>query len=338
MMSRGDGPPSAEQLHVMADAGIITQEELSDGLSYLEAWESGDAETRQMLNDKYGDDSMHEDGPPSTEQLYAMADAGIISPDQLTTMMVDMKAWETGDESTRAALMDKYGGEYEDSFEYDQFGDYEHFEGDFHYDGYDGSYYDSYYDPYYNEYGSLEDHNVYYLYTDPSTESAQDSADTSTTIANGITTRAQITSTETGQGQFHFSKSASFYQTHDNFGTEFSTAKQGTVSVRLNVNFDFGSKSFGGGDSKISINTIGGGGSISAVSFFTSTIGFNPAGGIEASYSPTGTNSDIINKFTFFNSEGIIANKLNVAIDYDGSQGKGFGDVIGASRKSGSLP
>lgn len=50
-------------------------------------------------------------GPPSDQQLKAMADAGTISPEKLAQMQKDKAAWESGDQTTREAMMQKYAGE-----------------------------------------------------------------------------------------------------------------------------------------------------------------------------------------------------------------------------------
>jgi len=48
--------------------------------------------------------------PPTTEQLQAMADAGLITEAELGEMLADLEAWESGDPEVRAALEAKYGG------------------------------------------------------------------------------------------------------------------------------------------------------------------------------------------------------------------------------------
>lgn len=70
-------------------------------------WSGGGMSFSDMVQAGPGDEMQ---GPPTAEHLQQMASEGQISQEQFGQMMADLEAWTNGDDATRAALMEQYGG------------------------------------------------------------------------------------------------------------------------------------------------------------------------------------------------------------------------------------
>lgn len=232
----------------------------------------------------YGPDGYPE--PPTAEQLHAMAEAGELTQPQLVEMLADLEAWKMGDAETRAALMEKYGGDHQS---------------------------DPYYDPYFDQ------------VTYESTLAAQDAADAAASVANGIATKTQLTSIQTGQ--FHYTATGAFTQTRLG-GSQANLA--GSMTAILNI--DFGSRTIGGGGSQLSVNTTGAGGNINA-SMAIAAQSFSAGSGDLATYSQT--SGSLTGSFEIKNSDGIIGATARVGATYDSGTDQGTGSIDNIARSSG---
>jgi hypothetical protein len=125
-------PPAAPADERPADRAMGSEAQADDQAGQR----SHEAPAMMMRSGRDGgaDHDMEHTGPPTAAELHAMADAGHITPEQLTEMLADMEAWHSGDESTRQALMAKYGSHEGESHE--GAASYESFEGAF--DGVEG--------------------------------------------------------------------------------------------------------------------------------------------------------------------------------------------------------
>lgn len=251
--------------------------------------------------------------PPTVEQLHAMADAGLITPEQLTQMLTDREAWEGGDEATQEALMEKYGAD--DPATYEPSTD-------------DSAVFDpSMYE--YHEYEYFDPTAMFEPYNETSTTAAQETANASAMVADGIATKTQLSSIETGQ--FHYYATAPFVQ-DTKLGLPVNYA--GQMEVVLNI--DFGSKTIGGGGSRLSVNTQSFGGNI-LQNMFIGGISFNSGGGDLAMYEQSAGN--LTGQFAIKNSGGIIGNVAGVhAVYNDGGLNHAEGMVNNIPRYDGLEP
>jgi hypothetical protein len=244
--------------------------------------------------------------------LEEMAAAGYITQEQLGEMLSDLEAWESGDESTRAALMEKYSSTH-------------------HIDDYPSSfkeYQTSDYDTTNHTYYNYEYANYLQGLEKTSNTAAQDSATNSSTVADGIATRTQLAQVQTGQ--FYYTTSGTFTQTMKN-GVTSNIA--GTMNVTLNI--DFGSRTIGGGGSQLSVNTSSYGGDISSgMSIGSQSFDSTASNTSLATY--TKTNGNLTGEFSIKNSGGVIGQTMDATATYDNGSDVGSGTVTDVSRTSGT--
>jgi hypothetical protein len=229
-----------------------------------------------------GSEDSGEMHPPTIDQLEEMRDSGAITEEQFVEMAADLEAWNTGDEATRAALMEKYGGW--DDHEY-----------------------------------SYEDYYSYLMgFVDESHTAAQDAADYTASVTDGITTAAQLAQVQTGS--FSYSGSGAFTQTKkDGLPVNYV----GTMNVLLEI--DFGSRTIGGGGSNLGVTTITAGGDISSGMAIPS-MSLDAVGGSGlAEYTHSGGN--LTGTFTLNNTGGVIAGSLDAEATYNNGLDVGSGKI-----------
>ncbi|MBI4342737.1 MAG: FecR domain-containing protein [Candidatus Omnitrophica bacterium] len=272
--------------------------------------------------------------PPSPEMLQTMLDSGQITPEQFTEMTADMATWNSGDETTRAALMEKYDGQHEGEYqppgEFTEYGDYQ----PDHYGDYTQMFdpnhqtYDPMYDPQYATfYDTYGDFNTvtdpdYYAYIDYLNNQTTTAAQTSTTIANGVATKAQLATVQTGK--FQYVANGGFRQTmKDGVATNIP----GQMNVTLLI--DFGSRTIGGNSSNLEVSTTANGGNISA----TMGLGarsFDSGSGDLAIYQYTSGN--LTGDLAIKNSGGVIGGAMDAKATFDGTLNKGEGTILDIPR------
>ena len=154
---------------------------------------------------------------------------------------------------------------------------------------------------------------------DASTESTQQAANADA-IADGISTLEQLRTVETGT--FHFPLSGGvFTQTVKNGST---VSLSGTISG--NVDLDFGARTFGGGNSSVTVESSSGGGDISTTQTFESQ-SFSSGSG-SAAFSDIG--GGLTATFTLNNSGGSAGKTATVSGSFDNG-------LTGSSRDTGSI-
>ena len=342
-----DGPPSAAELHEMYEAGEITEAQLNEMLTDMEAWESGDPEVRAQLMAKYsghdGEDGGYYD--PETG-MYHDPDGGYYDPETNTyydadgnthdpgTMMHDMDGGyydpETGTyqdpdggyyDPATGTYHDPDGGYFDPStgMYYDPDGGHFDSSAGIYYEP-DGGYFDPstgmYYDSHTNEYYAYDPYyDPYYDDHDDATYS-QDAADAASRVGDGIATWDQLRTFPTGTGYYQGTGAlGSFVQTI--MGGTTNLDIQGRMSVRLEVNF--GNRTVGGGGSAsfLKVNTVGPegawGGNIQQT-MNIDLVDFTALGG-DASW--TQGTSNLTGTFTIENVGGRVADVLDVDATYD---------------------
>jgi hypothetical protein len=301
--------------------------------------------------------------PPSEAQLQAMYAAGEITEDELDTMMADMQAWQNGDEATRAELDAKYADStHSGPNPHNNYfgpttnstatppGTYSpeaYQNNSYNYSGTpNNTFYTPMEAPYAPPTAPLDPTTTYYTpdstYPDPfvsfdpnpyfnsSTQDAQASANNSGQILDGISTKEQLTSVQTGQ--FHFLGSGAFTQTQKaNTTADIS----GTMTVRLNI--DFGARTFGGSGSKVTFDTTPNGGSINQNVGIPSQ-GFGSGTG-SAVYDLTNSTGTTNTHIVFENRGGLIGTQADVSVTYNNSStgDVGSGAVNDISRQPGNI-
>ncbi len=159
---------------------------------------------------------------------------------------------------------------------------------------------------------------------DESNQAAQDAADESNVVADGISTKDQLRTIDTGQ--FHFTSSGSFTQTKK---TGSPSNIVGTISG--SVDLDFGARTIGGGNSKVTIDTSSAGGNI----LRTETIEAQSfaSGSGNAVFTDTSSDSLVTGSITLNNSGGVVGKTANLSATFDntGHTSPGFEDVGSSS-------
>ncbi len=160
---------------------------------------------------------------------------------------------------------------------------------------------------------------------DTTTQSAQAAADTSTTVADGIATKDQLRTIETGQ--FYYDFSGVFTQT-----TKDASPSNVAGTFTAQVNIDFGARTVGGGNSGATFAA----GDIEKSATFESQ-GFSSGTG-NATFTDTGGGTTLT--FTVNNSDGTIGKTADINIVYNpnltgSSDDRGSGSQTGVTRTTG---
>jgi hypothetical protein len=160
---------------------------------------------------------------------------------------------------------------------------------------------------------------------DETNKSAQTAADTTNTVADGISTLDQLRTIETGQ--FNFTKTGTFTQTKKD-GSPVN--KVGTATVKVDV--DFGARTYGGGNSKTTLDTSTAGGNISGT-FVIESQPFSTGSG-NAVFTDIESSTTVTT--TFKNSGGTVGNRADFEITYDdGGSNRANGTLSDVARSSG---
>ncbi|MBI4597821.1 MAG: FecR domain-containing protein [Candidatus Omnitrophica bacterium] len=155
---------------------------------------------------------------------------------------------------------------------------------------------------------------------DESTTSATQVASQSVAIADGISTKDQLRTIETGVFSYqHTGAVGSFVQTRDS-GSAVNI--QGTVTVKVDI--DFGARTIGGGNSSLTVDTSSFLGSI----FKSETIeaqSFNSGSG-NATFTDTSSDGVLTGTLTLNNSGGVVAATATGEATYDS-----LGSTVGST-------
>jgi len=167
------------------------------------------------------------------------------------------------------------------------------------------------------------------------TKSAQDAADETTQVADGIATKDQLRTIETGQFHFDFD-GGSFVQTIDNGQ---SVSIQGEINMDLDL--DFGARTIGGGNSDIAVNTSSFGGDIFKDELIEAQ-SFNSGSG-NAVFTDTSSDGQLIATLTLNNSGGTVALTATGEATFDNglsgtSRDVGSASAITVTRTAGLAP
>jgi len=246
--------------------------------------------------------------PPSETDLVSLYEAGEITQNQLNEMLADREAWFSGNDEMKQALMEKYGsGGSMASLE----------PGMDTYDLYSTTSYQSF-DPYATIDSTYE----------TTTTASQDTLNTTGEILDGIASKAELASVQTGQ--FHYAGTGAFTQTYYAGSPVFLP---GVTNVSMNI--DFGARTIGGGSSFVQVNSTGGGGNIVSSMPITAR-DFNSGSDSFARYNQTNSTGDLHAHIEILNAGGIIGQSANVNVLYDDGLGnKGDGGVLDIQRQPG---
>lgn len=146
-------------------------------------------------------------------------------------------------------------------------------------------------------------------------------------IADGITRLTELSRITTGT--YHYSGSGAFVQTMRSDIT--STAYLGTVMTSINI--DFGSRTIGGGNSYVDIDTTSGGGNIQTGQVSLDAVSFDSGASPYAIFTPS-VGSEVTATVTLMNANGTIAQNAITTVYYDDhattSRNQGSGSTTGS--------
>ncbi len=160
----------------------------------------------------------------------------------------------------------------------------------------------------------------------PLNQAAQDAANQTQQVANGLAKLDQLRSIQTGIFHFHVNHPLRFHQL---------TPVDRVGLMEANIDINFGARTIGGGNSKVLVRTIGASCidqtiNIASQSFAT--------GNQDAVFSQT--TSSLTATIEIRNADGAIGNRMRLRTDYDnnavGATGTGISDDV--PRQSGSSP